>query len=63
MAAVAWVARRRAAWNVDAPRRKVFVGGAVALRPSAASVVYGLVVIRGWEAIATSSARRVAQQP
>ncbi len=48
-AAVAWAARRRPAWNVETAT-KVFVGAAVAFS-LATSVVYGLVVIRGWDAI------------
>ena len=49
LAGVAWIARRRRTWSVDSAGR-VFVGGAVALA-LATSVVYGLAVINGWDAI------------
>jgi hypothetical protein len=49
VAAVAWIARRRRSWNVESAA-KVFIGGAVALTV-ATSLVYGLVVIKGWDAV------------
>ena len=49
VAVVAWIAIRRRTWN-QAIAARVFVGGAVALAMGA-SAVYGLVVIRGWDAV------------
>ena len=46
---VGWIAGRRRAWD-EATASRVFVGGVVALA-MASSVVYGLVVIRGWDAV------------
>lgn len=47
--AVAWAARRRPTWN-EGTAARVFVGGAVALAV-ATSVAFGLVVVRGWDAV------------
>jgi hypothetical protein len=49
VAAVAWAARRRRAWD-EATASKVFVGGTVALA-IATSVVFGLATVRGWDAV------------
>jgi len=49
VASVGWVARRRPAWH-EASASRVFVGGAVALAMGT-SVLFGLGVQRGWEAV------------
>jgi hypothetical protein len=49
VAVVAWTARRRPRWD-EQTAAKVFVGGAVALA-MATSVIYGMVVVRGWDAV------------
>ena len=49
VAVVAWIARRRRAWN-ETSAVKAFVSGAVAFA-IATSAVYGLLVVRGWDAV------------
>lgn len=49
VAIVAWIARRRRTWDAAAASR-VFVGGAVTLAV-ATSLIYGLSVVRSWEAV------------
>ena len=49
VALVAWTARRRPAWR-EASAARVFVGATVALT-MATSLIYGLVVVGGWNAV------------